>query len=265
MIGINICYCIAMNEYQNKVKSCVKQVKEKIKSQEINYQTIADRLNISLLTVKRQLNSEDISLSKLLALCEVSDLNFTEIWQSIDEASVVHTLINDIQDRAFYNNPHLMHFFFEMFQQKKTPEEIKQQWNLTPASLHLYLRELEKLELIQVSTQQKVSFKLKRPVGFGPNSKVIRKEISDDLRKMSRLFALGQEQEEFLLSKPLQLSDELRHKMYKELLELVSRYSELSEKYFLTSKHPVFNLVVCDYRQKKLNKLAAIINIKGFK
>jgi len=254
-----------MNEYQNKVSSCVKQVKEMIKSRGINYQTIADRLNISLLTVKRQLNSEDISLSKLLALCEVSGLNFIEIWQSVDETSVVHSFINDIQDRAFYNNPHLMHFFFEMFQQKKTPEELKQQWNLTPASIHLYLRELEKLELIQVSPQQKITFKLKRPVGFGPNSKVIGKGISADLKKMSKLFALGQEQEEFLVSKPMQLSNELRHKMYEELSELISRYAELSEKYFLSSKHPIFNLVTCDYQVKDEEKMMEIINVKSFK
>lgn len=254
-----------MTEYQNNVENCIKQIKELIKSKGINYQTIADRLNISLLTVKRQLNSKDISLSKLLALCEAAGLNFIDIWQSVDETSVVHSVISDAQDLAFYKNPHLMHFFFEMFQKEKAPEAIRQQWGLTSASLHLYLRELEKLELIQVSAQQKVSFKLKRPVGFGPNSKVIRKEISDDLSKMSRLFAIGHSKQEFLVSKPMKLNSELRSKMHEEMFELISRYAELSEKYFLTSEHPYFNLVACDYLDENSEKLADIINVKGFK
>jgi len=253
-----------MNEYQNKVISCIRLVKEQIKAQSLNYQTIADRLNISLLTVKRQLNGEDISLSKLLALCDAAEVNFSEIWQTVDETAVTHTIISDEQDSAFYNNPHLLSFFIELFQQKRTPEEIKQQWELTSASLHLYLRKLESLDLIRVTAQQKISFRVREPLGFGSESKVIRKEVANDLKQMSKRYGSGKEQSEFMIAKPLKLSVEMREKMYQELWEIVSRYAELSERYFIQSEHPVFNLVACGYQAESSEKPADIINLTHF-
>jgi transcriptional regulator with XRE-family HTH domain len=253
-----------MNEYQNKVISCIQQVKERIKAQSFNYQTIADRLNISLLTVKRQLNGEDISLSKLLALCDAAELNFSEIWQTVDETDVTHTIISDSQDCAFYKNPHLMSFFFELFQNKKTPEEIELQWDLTPASLHLYLRKLESLDLIHVSVQQRITFKIKEPIGFGPESKFIRKEFAEALSKVSKQLSSEKDAEAFLIVKPLKLSDDLRSKMHEELFSVISRYAELSEKYFIQSEYPVFNLVTCDYRVESYAEHAKIINVTGF-
>jgi len=97
-----------MIEYQNKVSSCISQIKERIKAQSLNYQAIADRLGVSLLTVKRQLNGEDISLTKLLALCDAAEVDFSEIWQSVNETAAIHTLITEAQDAAFFKNPHLM-------------------------------------------------------------------------------------------------------------------------------------------------------------
>lgn len=253
-----------MNEYQNKVISCIRLVKEQVKAQSLNYQTIADRLNISLLTVKRQLNGDDISLSKLLAICDAAEVNFSEIWQTVDETAVAHTIITDEQDSAFYKNPHLFSFFIELFQQKRTPEEIKQQWDLTSASLHLYLRKLETLDLIRVTAQQKISFRVSEPIGFGPESKVIKKEVANDLMQISQLYGSGEEQSGFMIAKPLKLSVELRDKMHQELCEIVSRYAELSEKYFIQSEHPVFNLAVCSYLARNAEKTSDIINLTHF-
>jgi hypothetical protein len=253
-----------MNEYQNKVTSCIRLVKERIKAQSLNYQTIADRLNISLLTVKRQLNSDDISMSKLLAICDAAEINFSDIWQTVDEAEITHTLITEEQDSAFYKNPHLFSFFIELFQQKRTAEEIKQQWDLTPASLHLYLRKLETLDLIRVTAQQKISFRVREPIGFDAGSKVMNKEFANQLKQMSKLYGSGEKQSEFMIAKPLKLSVELREKMYQELCEIVSRYAELSEKYFIQSEHPVFNLAVCCYLAGSSEKTADIINLSHF-
>ncbi|WP_448563996.1 hypothetical protein [Thalassotalea ganghwensis] len=254
-----------MNEYQNKVTSCIRLVKEQVKAKPLNYQTIADRLNISLLTVKRQLNSEDISMSKLLAICDAAEINFSEIWQTVDETEATHTIISDEQDNAFYKNPHLFSFFMELFQQKRTPEEIKQQWGLTPASLHLYLRKLETLDLIRVSAQQKISFRVSEPLGFGSESKVIHKEVANQLKRISELYGSDEEQSELMIAKPLTLSVELREKMYQELCEIISRYAQLSEKYFIQSALPVFNLAICSYLAGDAENTADIINVSHFK
>jgi len=254
-----------MEEYQNRVKACITQIKSEVKAQGINYQTLADRLNTSLLTIKRQLNGNDLSFTKLLSLCDAAGLDFSEIWCSIEQHKVKHHFFTQIQDHAFYNNPHLLGFFYEIYLNKKTPQQIQQEFKLTQASLHLYLRKLESLQLITVSQQNNIRFSIAGPIGFGPDSKVIKKEIAQSLDDLSRLYSSEKQFDTFLLAKPMKLSDDLRIKMHEELLEVISRYSELSERYFVQSEYPTFNLVTGDYLMKEAEFAIKIINVQGFK
>ena len=255
-----------MEEYQNRVKSCIGRIKSEIKAQGINYQTIADRLNTSLLTVKRQLNGKDMSFTKLLSLCDAAGLNFTEIWSSIEQHKVQHTTFTKIQDQAFYDNPHLLGFFYELYLNKKTPQQIQQEFKLTKASVHLYLRKLESLELIQVSQQNNIRISVEAPLGFGPDSKVVTKEIAQSLKDLRQQYLSKEKLDNFLVAKPMKLSDDLRNKMHEELAEVISRYAELSERYFIESENPSYNLVTCDYKMKEMEEFAIkIINVKGFK
>jgi hypothetical protein len=52
--------------------------------------------------------------------------------------------------------------------------------------------------------------------------------------------------------------------MYKEISELESRYSELSERYYIQSSEPLFQLVVCDYKVQEEESPPEIINVLGF-
>jgi hypothetical protein len=44
----------------------------------------------------------------------------------------------------------------------------------------------------------------------------------------------------------------------------VSRYAELSERYFFSSNLPPFNLVICDYKVQDEEPFPDIIDISGF-
>jgi hypothetical protein len=72
------------------------------------------------------------------------------------------------------------------------------------------------------------------------------------------------EDEPFVIIKPIRLSEDLRHKMYKEIADLVSRYAELSERYYFDSNLPPFNLVVCDYKIQQEDTYPDIVDVKGF-
>lgn len=253
-----------MEEYQNKVQACIHAIKQEIRTQDITYQQLADKLGVSLLTVKRQLNAGDLSMSKLLALCDAAGIEFTEIWESIGQDKPVHTIISPEQDEAFFKYPHLMSFFFALFLGKYTPAQIKKRFELSDASMHLYLRKLEMLELISLSTTQKVSFKIKAPIGFSGNSKILSQELTLALDKLNDKLKADTSEDLFLIVKPLQLSPSLKDKMQGELVDLVSRYAELSERYFVAPENETFCLVVCEYDPPDRSKFAPIINVNGF-
>lgn len=253
-----------MEKYQNTVQSCLATIKNQVKLQKITYREIAEKLGVSELTVKRQINGKDISMSKLLALCDAAGIDFADAWDSQNDLKPKHSLFSKEQDAAFFTNPNLMSFFFEMYDRGKAPAEIRKEHDLTSASLHLYLRKLEHLGLIQVSAQQNIHFKIKAPIGFSSDSKVLMRELSEVLRDLDAALTEGKEFDRYFISKPFQLSEELKAKMFEELVEIVSRYAELSEKYFSQSNHEKFEFIAVEYKQPARSKIARIKNLTAF-
>jgi transcriptional regulator with XRE-family HTH domain len=79
-------------EYRNKVRCCLEFVKEHVKKSSIGYQQLAERLGVSILTIKRQLNGHEISMSKLLALCDAAQVDFSEIWAKVEKQYIMYLL-----------------------------------------------------------------------------------------------------------------------------------------------------------------------------
>jgi len=251
-------------EYQNKIRSCLTLIKEQVKASKVGYQELAQRLGVSVLTIKRQLNADEIAMSKLLALCDAAEIDFAHVWQQVEQRKVEHTVFTQEQDKAFYFNPHLFHYFLELFSAKQTPEQIQQNWNICSASTHVYLRKLETLGLLQLSATGKPNFLISEPIGFGNGSLNIIKHIQQGLIDVSDKLITPREDEPFVIVKPMQLSEELRNKMYDEIKGLVSRYAEISERYYLTSDVPAYQLVCCDYKIQPEQPLADIIDVMSF-
>lgn len=239
-------------------------LKRKLKDQNITYQQLANRLGVSLLTVKRQLNSEEIAFSKLLAICDSVGIEFHEIWRQVEAQKPEHTMFTKEQDNAFCRFPNLYQYFVELFVNKKNPQQIQIEHKLTAASSYLYLRKLEEIQLISLSVGGKVSFLVSAPLGFMKSTKFVFKEIQNALFEVSNRLFEDKNHEDFVLVKPLILPDELRAKMYTETMELVSRYAELSERYFTQSEHPSHHFVVCGYRKDDINLGFKITNITNF-
>lgn len=254
-------------EYHNKVRSCLALLKTHIKQSATSYQQLADRTGVSLLTIKRQLNGDEISMTKLLALCDAAQIRFCELWEQVEQRKVEHNVFTDEQDKAFYHFPHLLRYFLELQLAKQTPEQIQQQWQISPASTHLYLRKLETLGLILLSEKGHPTMLMSEPVGFSGNSLNLRKGVKKGLEDIcAGIMSPGQngEGETFVITKPMILADHLREKMYQEMSALVSRYAELSERYFVTSDIPAYQLVVCDYKMGEPEPLPDIINVVDF-
>jgi transcriptional regulator with XRE-family HTH domain len=248
--------------YPKKLKLCLSLLKQELREQKITYQQLADRLGVSLLTVKRQLNSTDIAFSKLIAICDAAGIEFSQIWHQIEAQKPAHTIFTKEQDATFCSYPHVYQYFVELFFNKKSTKQIQIENELTAASSYIYLRKLEEIDLISLSPNNKVTFLVSEPLGFAINTKFVFKEFQNALIEVSNRLIEPDKYEDFVIVKSLTLPDELRSKMYKETVELVSRYAELSESYFMHSSHPQHQLLICGYNKGDVNLGIKIINVQ---
>lgn len=239
-------------------------MKEHLHSNGITYRDLSERLGVAELTVKRQLNSDDLSLCKLLALCEAAELGFGELWAQVENDKPQHFFFNSEQDEAFYQHPGLFRFFLELFTNGKSLDQVQEAHQLSDASLHLYLRKLECLKLLQLSAKGRVTFTLEPPVGFASDSKVLRSQLASVISQLNDQLQNGEAFQRFLVSKPLKLPLELQEKFFDEIVATVSRYSELSEKYFFDSEHDVLEFFACEFAATSVVEEIEIPNTTGF-
>lgn len=163
----------------------LEQLKEAAKSimkkQGRSYQELADHLRISLVSVKRVMSKEEISMSRFLEICDWLDVSIADL-EKIALHNMSHEKIRFTQEQENFlaKNPEYLSFLFHMCAEQ-SPEEIQKQFNLSNKSLNLYLVRLEKYNLIKkVSGRYKVTQKeFPSPIPYGELQKVQYKSVID--------------------------------------------------------------------------------------
>lgn len=204
--------------------------KAHLKENKLTYKVLAERLDIAEVSVKRLCNSKTISLEKLIQLCRAADWSFSELVSQVQAETVTHHFFNDIQDEAFYQHPELLSYFSLLFYEGQSAEQIADAYDLDELSTYQYLRELERLQILTLGTNNTIRFLVKAPLGFTRHSKVLKQDMVDALAKTSEaIFNDQDDSQAFFLLKPLYISQALYRKLAEDIQELISRYAEISE------------------------------------
>lgn len=224
---------------QDKILFCLSKIKQSLKQKALTYAQVAKLLEISEPSVKRQLNSDDLSLCQLLKYCDIAGIGFAQLWAEAEARTPTINCFSAEQDLAFYHHPHLYQFFSQLVLARFDAATVQNQNQLNDASMHIYLRKLEILGVIRLGTGQSVTPLIEAPYGFGVESKVVRAELASvcdvlakDLREKNKLIDI------MVLAKPLKLPEVLRQKFHDKLHCLYAEYARLSEQYFVSDDLP---------------------------
>lgn len=152
-----------MEKTQQQIKDVLKII---LKQKKMTYEELASKLECSVPTVARSLGSEELGLSRLLKICEILEIEFSQLSQMIEQLKVEHQKFTEQQELFLSKNPHCFAFLMKLYNEK-TPVQISIEFNLNPRSLDKYLTQLEKHELIVVSGKNKVRPSFKKVPHFG--------------------------------------------------------------------------------------------------
>lgn len=208
-------------------------LKAMLKERRISYAVLADELDVSLLTVKRTLNKPAIPLDRLLDICRIARIDFTELVERAAATTPEHAFFTAAQDELFTRCPPLLTYFAAL-QSGQSPAEIARQHRLTAASTARYLDSLARVGLLRTTGSGEaveVELLVQPPVGFSPGSKTLARLSAAFLTSVvERVVAATDRRDgDFSLLKPLRLSDRQYRQMTDELYDVANRYSFLSE------------------------------------
>lgn len=149
-----------------QIKEAVKTV---MKTQNKSYSELATHLEVSLPTVKRFMSKEELSVSRLLEICDWLEVGISDLEKIVlSSADSERAQFTENQEKFLAQNPSYLSFLFQLYAEE-TPESIQKKYGITKKSCDLYLLRLEKLELLRLkSGKVKLPYKsFPRPIPYG--------------------------------------------------------------------------------------------------
>ncbi|MCW8127128.1 helix-turn-helix domain-containing protein [Microbulbifer halophilus] len=148
---------------QRQRSSLFGALKQVLKAQGIRYRDLADLMQTSEPTIKRLFQDQDCKLSRLIDICDVLGISFSDLMELASKTPIEPTTLSLATEQALAADPGLMAFFMLLVSEINL-EAIARQNQLSRSDLYLYLRELEKLGLIRLGRNDSIHFAVKRPI-----------------------------------------------------------------------------------------------------
>ncbi len=139
---------------------CLKQV---LKAQGIRYKDLAIMMNTSEPTIKRLFAEQDCKLSRLMEVCEAIGISFTSLVDLAAKQPITPTTLPESTEQSLAERPGLMAFLMLLVSEFDL-EAIARVNGLKKQDVYLYLRELEKLELIRMRADDSYYFLVNLPI-----------------------------------------------------------------------------------------------------
>ena len=219
-------------------------LKRVLKAQGIHYRELADMMNVSEPTVKRMFQEQDCKISRLIEICDLIGLSITELVELDTKRTTEATLLSVETEQALADDKGLTSFFMLLVSQFDV-ETITEQNQLSKADAYLYLRKLEKLELIRLGRQDQVHLRVTRPIRWrlgGPLHKTL-VEVNQRFIKQ----AMGPRQNEGIFySTSRLLSPQSIVRLTQEVDELYQRFQKqatLDQLYYPAGELKSYKLV----------------------
>ncbi len=209
-------------------------LKELLKKRGVTYAQLADALHCSLPTVKRALNKPSLPFDRLLEFCEIAQIPFEDLCKRADAHRPKHYVFNEEQDRLFLEREELLGYFVELAKEGTTPADIAKRHNLDRRSTRLYLKHLARIGLVELQAGNRVKLHVKPPFGFGPNSRVLRREQEAFLKTIVANVLAGGPRKQGCVAvlKPLFLTEEDYNQMVAEMVSVIGRFAAIAERGF---------------------------------
>jgi len=138
-------------------------LKQVLKAQGIRYKDLAEKMNTSEPTIKRLFAEQDCKLSRLMEVCEVLGISFTELVDLATKQPISPSELSLETEQALASRPGLMSFFMLLISEFDIDSIIEHN-QLSHQDTYLYLRELEKLELVRLRADDSYYFTVNRPI-----------------------------------------------------------------------------------------------------
>lgn len=141
-----------------ELKAVRRQLREMLKQKKMNYGTLAQKMNVAEITVKRFFTSSDISFRKLQQVCEAIGISALELASVVNKGNEQSFQLTEKQEAYLCKNERLYDFFVLLLKTRSIQQSLRK-GRFEGVNTSKFLRELKSLDLIELPTGDNVSVK----------------------------------------------------------------------------------------------------------
>ena len=219
-------------------------LKRVLKAQGVHYRELAQMMNVSEPTVKRMFQEQDCKVSRLIEICDLVGLSINELVELDADRTTDATQLSIDTEQALADDPGLTSFFMLLVSQFDT-ETIAQKNQLSATDAYLYLRELEKLEVIRLGKNDQIHLRVSRPIKWRLGGPLHQTLLNVNQRFIQQAIS-AKEGEGVFYSTSRLLSDQSIMRLNKEVDEVYQRFQKqatLDHLYYATTELKPYKLV----------------------
>ena len=151
------------------------EIKRLLKTKAISYKHLSDYLSVSEKTVTRSLNNhQELSLERLSSICSLLNIQLSDLLSIAEKNMAKIHYFSDEQDIALTERPEMYNLLHGVFAEQNI-ERLAEKRGKTVAEMYLALRDLEKLGLISIGTNNTCTLRVPKYTAFRPNSRYTKK------------------------------------------------------------------------------------------
>ncbi len=204
-------------------------LKGALRAKGVSYKDLAESLSLSEASIKRIFSTGSFSLDRFLEICEVSGITPQSLFSLMSEKSAKVYEYSEIQEQFFVENPNHLSFF-DLLLKGNSPKSIAKKHELTITQVQKFLRDLEKIDLVDWLAGDRAKLKVSRNVRWrkgGPLKQKLLPKAREEFLRSS--FEDIHAESKFML---IDLSERNQKKLkvrFHELIEDLSKDSSIDQ------------------------------------
>ncbi len=138
----------------------ISTLKKTLKSHGKTYADVATHLDLSEASVKRMFAQQTVSLNRLDAICQMLDMEITELMQQVNDSTARQiSELSDEQEQQLVSDRELL-LITIMVINNWTLDDILEAYNFTEAQCIQHLAKLDRLNIIELLPKKKIKIKV---------------------------------------------------------------------------------------------------------
>ncbi len=204
-----------------------KILQDALRARRMTYADLAEVMNLSEPTIKRIFAARDCKLSRIIEICDALDLSLADVTDNAARQKPESLTLPMGTELALAADPQLFYFFI-LLRDLRGPEFTAQLMDLSPEQLHAMGMALERLDLAEVDTGNKIRLLSHAPIRFRPNGPLLPLLREINLRFISKGITQPATPEDHFFTVSRRMRSESANEIRREIEALTDRIAELA-------------------------------------